>query len=117
MLIPYTVDVPMERVPVANCLLFLVTCVISLLILTGAFASLAWLLLGAGSAMVGASGAIMGIVGIFLVLFPKNDVNLFYWFGAGFVGSVNIAALWLILLYMIGDLLGTLAEGSAVAYI
>jgi membrane associated rhomboid family serine protease len=39
-----------------------------------------WLLLGNGIPMIGASGAIMGIIGIFLVLFPRNDVTvLFYW--------------------------------------
>ena len=213
MLIPYTVDVPMERPPFANWLLILVTTIISLLVWTGSwsreapsqegrpkgprqieqeleavqhrlakehgplplalkpnafsffqlFSSLlvhadiwhlvgnmiflfcfgnavnaklgqglflaayfllgvldgvAWLLLGNGMPVVGASGAIMGIVGIFLVLFPRNDVNVLYWFGGAYGGSFSIAAIFLILFYMTCDLIGTLTGGGGgVAYI
>jgi membrane associated rhomboid family serine protease len=85
--------------------------------LFGAVAGLAWLLLGSGAPLVGASGAIMGIVGIFLVLFPRNDVNIFYWFGGAFAGSFRLAAIWLILFYLLCDLLGTAFNAGGVAYI
>jgi membrane associated rhomboid family serine protease len=39
-------------------------------------AGLGWLALGHGKAMVGASGAVMGICGMFLVLYPRNDVAM-----------------------------------------
>ena len=86
--------------------------------LLGALDGVAWLLLGNGMPVVGASGAIMGIVGIFLVLFPRNDVNVLYWFGGAYGGSFSIAAIFLILFYMTCDLIGTLTGGGGgVAYI
>jgi membrane associated rhomboid family serine protease len=44
----------------------------------GALVGAGWLALGTGSACVGASGAIMGVCGMFLVLYPRNEVNLFW---------------------------------------
>jgi membrane associated rhomboid family serine protease len=83
----------------------------------GILAGLAWLAMGHGREMVGASGAIMGLVGIFFILFPKNDVSSFYWFSFAYMGSVNIPAFLVILFYMLGDLFGTLMSRSPVAYV
>jgi membrane associated rhomboid family serine protease len=44
----------------------------------GIAVNLAWLAIGAGPAVVGASGAIMGICGMFLVLYPRNEVDMFW---------------------------------------
>jgi membrane associated rhomboid family serine protease len=66
---------------------------------------------------VGASGAIMGIMGIFFVLFPKNEVRIFYWSGPNWVGSFGLAAVWLIAVYIIADLVGTLFGGGVVGYV
>jgi membrane associated rhomboid family serine protease len=44
----------------------------------GALVGLCWLAFGGGTACLGASGAIMGMCGMFLVLYPRNDVNLFW---------------------------------------
>ena len=40
--------------------------------------SLAWLAIDSGPAVLGASGAIMGICGMFLVLYPRNEVDMFW---------------------------------------
>src|SRR5262249_49516641 len=86
--------------------------------LLGAFAGLGWLLLGKGLPMIGASGAIMGIVGMFLILFPRNEVRVFYWITWYWMGSFTIASGAVIGFYMVCDLLGTLfGGGGAIAYI
>ena len=83
--------------------------------------SLAWLGLGEGPAAVGASGAIMGTVGAFLVLFPRNNVYVLYVFWFGYMvraGSFAISSYWLILFYVAFDLYGFAAGGddAGVAY-
>jgi membrane associated rhomboid family serine protease len=83
----------------------------------GALAGAAWLLVGDGRPVVGASGAIMGAVGIFLVLFPRNEVRVFYLWALASAGVVTIASGWLILFYLGCDLLGALfGGGGPVAY-
>src|SRR5262249_30978050 len=65
----------------------------------------------------GASGAIMGLIGIFLILFPINDVSVFYWF-FGAAGQTSLSSAWLILFYMASDLAGCIFDGrGAVAYV
>jgi membrane associated rhomboid family serine protease len=87
-------------------------------LLLGAMASLAWLVLGNGQPAVGASGAIMGIVGLFLVLFPRNDVTILYWFSFAYAGTFDLSALWVILAYLGADFWGTLRDGEGgVAYV
>jgi len=51
-------------------------------LLTGGFAALAQALLDPSSTipMVGASGAIAGILGGYLVLFPRAKIKVFFWF-------------------------------------
>jgi membrane associated rhomboid family serine protease len=44
----------------------------------GVLVDLVWLVIGPGSACLGASGAIMGMCGMFLVLYPRNDVKVFW---------------------------------------
>ena len=44
----------------------------------GVLVGVCWLAFGGGSACLGASGAIMGMCGMFLVLYPRNDVHLFW---------------------------------------
>jgi membrane associated rhomboid family serine protease len=83
----------------------------------GAVAGLAWLGLGKGLALVGASGAIMGIVGLFLVLYPNNDVSVFFWFTLAWMGSFEARSWAVALVGMAFDLLGTMFDGGAVAYV
>jgi membrane associated rhomboid family serine protease len=47
----------------------------------GISAGLAWLIFGNGLPMIGSSGAIMGVTGVFLILYPRNDVVFFSGFG------------------------------------
>ena len=85
--------------------------------LIGAFTSAAWLVFGDGRPLVGASGAIMGLVGMFLILYPRNDVTVLFWFGR-VAGEFTVSSYWLILFYLVGDLFGTLVQQySGVAYI
>jgi membrane associated rhomboid family serine protease len=44
----------------------------------GVLENLAWLVFGPESACLGASAAIMGLCGMFLVLYPRNDVKVFW---------------------------------------
>lgn len=86
--------------------------------LLGAMASAAWLAVGNLPA-IGASGAIMGVVGIFLVLYPRNDITVLYAYSIAFSGSFTVSSMWMILFYLVGDLLGTLMPGcgGGVAYV
>ena len=51
-------------------------------LLTGGFAALSQALLDTNSTtpMIGASGAIAGVLGAYLVLFPKAKIKVFFWF-------------------------------------
>src|SRR6266511_996074 len=44
----------------------------------GVLVNLVWLGMGHGAACLGASGAIMGMCGMFLVLYPRNSVNVLW---------------------------------------
>jgi len=81
----------------------------------------AWLMFGSGPALVGASGAIMGVVGAFLVLYPRNDVSVFYFIFLFFfirIGTFQMASGVLIAIYVAFDLWGLIvSQESAVAYI
>ncbi|MEL6797658.1 MAG: rhomboid family intramembrane serine protease [Planctomycetota bacterium] len=52
---------------------------------------------------LGASGAIAGITGMFIVFFPKNTVSVFYWFFFRFFGTWSVPALVVIGLYFAKD--------------
>jgi membrane associated rhomboid family serine protease len=180
MLIPYNVDVPMQRWPIANWVLIAVTVVVSCMLwgsegsllsaavwpdeefsatqlvtylfahadifhlagnmlflfvfgnavnaklghvlylllygVTGVVAALAWMATDDGL-LIGASGAIMGVVGAFLVYYPRNDVSVAYWFGFIAAGTFSLSSYWMILMYVAFDLWGVLRQGDGVAYI
>jgi membrane associated rhomboid family serine protease len=92
--------------------LFLI-CYLSL----GTVASMGWLLFGNGQPALGASGSIMGILGMFLVFFPRNDVKVFYLMSYAIAGSLYVSSIYLILSYLVCDFLGTLYGGGGVAYV
>jgi membrane associated rhomboid family serine protease len=88
-----------------------------LYLLLGMIAGGAWMLLGEGEVLVGASGAIMGIAGIFFVLYPRNEVRAFYIFFIRF-GAFTVASFLIVLIFMGLDLLGVaFGSGGGVAYI
>jgi membrane associated rhomboid family serine protease len=180
MLIPYNVDVPMQRWPIANWVLIGVTVVVSFMLwgseemlisaavwpgddfsitqlstylfahadifhlagnmlflfvfgnavnaklghvlylllytVAGVLAAVAWLATDEG-VLIGASGAIMGVVGAFLVYYPRNDISVAYWFGCIAAGTFSLSSYWMILMYIAFDLWGVMRQGDGVAYI
>ncbi len=86
--------------------------------LTGIVTGLVWLLAGPGNPCLGASGAIMGIVGAFLLLYPTNDVSVGYMFTIFYRGTFEISAMWVIALYVAFDVWGLVGRSnSGVAYL
>jgi len=83
----------------------------------GAVAGLAWLAFGQYGVLVGASGAIMGVTGAFLVLYPKNDVSVFY-FVIFAAGTFQITSGLAISVYIGLDVWHLIsASATAVAYV
>ncbi|MCU0795388.1 MAG: rhomboid family intramembrane serine protease [Akkermansiaceae bacterium] len=68
-----------------------------------------------GSPAIGASGAINGIVGVVLAMYPLNRVSLF-WFFLIRGGTFQIRAFWIILAWFVFDVWGALSGGGNVAY-
>ncbi len=65
--------------------------------------------------MVGASGAIMGLAGMYLVLFPTNDVHMAAWIRWGLIGGFalslkmwSVRGFWVVLFYIGFDVAYTL---------
>jgi membrane associated rhomboid family serine protease len=83
--------------------------------LIGMIEGLTWSLLAGGPAL-GASGAIMGVIGMFVVFYPRNDVSVGYWiFYAR--GSFEISSYVVICAYFALDIWGMLTDGAGVAYL
>ncbi len=84
---------------------------------TGTLAGLAWLMFGGGGGLIGASGAIMGVVGAFFILYPRNDVSVSYFLVFRW-GTFRCPSAGIILCYLAFDVLGLVAAGAShVAYI
>ena len=69
--------------------------------------------------VIGASGAINGVVGMFLIWFPINEISCFYlvWFIIKvWYGFFDLSSYWIILLWLIFDALGAVLGGGDVAY-
>lgn len=68
---------------------------------------------------LGASGAINGIVGMYLVFFPLNTIScayLFWWFLVVRAGTFSISGYWMILLWLVFDIWGVIMGGDGIAY-
>jgi membrane associated rhomboid family serine protease len=90
---------------------------IALYLALGLLAGLAWLLCDGGQALLGASGAIMGIVGIFVVLYPRNDVSVYWNIFLVRMGTIQISSFWIVLMYVAFDFWGMIRHHDNVAYI
>ncbi len=69
--------------------------------------------------VIGASGAINGVVGMFLIWFPINEISCFYltWFIVKvWYGWFDLSSYWMILLWLLFDLAGAVLGGGDVAY-
>lgn len=80
----------------------------------GCLAGLAHLFVDGGPA-IGASGAVNGVVGMYLVLYPRNNVTCFYWFFFR-VGTFSVSGIWIILYRFAFDIYGAVSGGGNIAY-
>jgi len=85
--------------------------------LIGIIEGLLWVFLGGGPAL-GASGAIMGILGMFIIFYPRNNVTVFFWIWYA-SDTFEISAYFVIVAYFLFDLWGTMTDGGdgGVAYL
>lgn len=68
-----------------------------------------------GVPMIGASGAINAIVGMYLIWFPLNNVTCFYLIVVK-PGTFSVSSYWMILLWVVFDILGFSSGDGEVAY-
>lgn len=73
-----------------------------------------------GGASIGASGAIMGVVGMYLVFFPRNDITCYFFmwllFFRPIVREFTLSSYWIILFWLAFDIYGVSKGGGGVAY-
>lgn len=67
------------------------------------------------SPVLGASGAINGIVGFYLIYYPINNISMFYFIFFR-SGTVELSGFWMILLWLAFDIWGVASGGEGVAY-
>ena len=85
-----------------------------LYVFLGLVAAVSHLIFNSGP-MIGASGAINGIVGMYLVFFPENSIScLFFLFFHPVTFSVS--GYWIILLWFAFDVWGLVRGGQGIAY-
>ncbi|MCB1307890.1 MAG: rhomboid family intramembrane serine protease [Leptospiraceae bacterium] len=71
-----------------------------------------------GSPAIGASGAISGIVGMFLFLFPRNDIECIFilpWFSP-IIRKFSVPGMYLIVFWFVYDLIGYFISSAPIAY-
>jgi membrane associated rhomboid family serine protease len=69
---------------------------------------------------VGASGVINGVVGMFLVWYVVNEISCWYawWlFVGGRTGTLHVRSFWMILLWLVFDVIGLLIRGGNIGYV
>jgi membrane associated rhomboid family serine protease len=88
---------------------------------TGVIATLSFAVMDSTSMLplVGASGAISGVLGMYLLWFPRNRVKVFIWLWYFFADVVLIRAVWVLGFYLIVQNLFPALSGapSSVAYV
>jgi len=66
--------------------------------------------------LLGASGAIFGIVGFYVVFYLFNDITMF-WYVLFRFGIFRLASYWVVASYVVLDLLGTVRAGDGIAHL
>jgi membrane associated rhomboid family serine protease len=88
---------------------------------TGVAAALAHIFFNANSMIptVGASGAISGVLGGYLLMFPRNKVYVLTWGGVAAVPAVFMLGLWILMQFVngFGTVATTTEETGGVAYL
>jgi hypothetical protein len=72
-----------------------------------------------GGSVLGASGAIYGIVGMYLAFFPENEITCYFvmWFFLNpYAKEFCISSIWMILFWVVFDVWGAMKGGGGVAY-
>ena len=87
-------------------------------LVVGLIASFAQILVNTGSVIptLGASGAISGILGAYIVMFPTNRVNVFLFRAVVAVPAIVAIGMWIVLQLIAGFGGGLTGEGGGVAY-
>ncbi|MGB2824459.1 MAG: rhomboid family intramembrane serine protease, partial [Phycisphaerae bacterium] len=65
-----------------------------------------------GGPLIGASGAIYGVVGAFLVFFPRNDVTAIWFYAIFWLKTFYISSVWVILYWVAWDVLCIIWVGT-----
>jgi len=88
-----------------------------LYVLLGMTAGVAHLWFSDGS-VIGASGAVNGVVGVYLVLFYQNEITCLFafWFIVPYIRTFAVSSIWMILLWLLWDIVGALSGGAGTAY-
>lgn len=69
-----------------------------------------------GGSAIGASGAINGIVGMYLVFFPTNLITCYWSLNVIYWREFEISSYWMILWWLAWDIFGIVMGGGHVAY-
>jgi len=83
-------------------------------LLLGFFAAATHLIFSGGRAL-GASGAINGIVGMFLIFFWENEVDC-VWIFFPYIRRFSVSSFWIIGLWLVYDIIGAVRGGGNVGY-
>jgi membrane associated rhomboid family serine protease len=87
-----------------------------LYVFCGVLAGVVHLLFVSGP-VLGASGAINGVVGMYLVLFYENEITcVFGWLIPPLLKCFDVSSIWMIVFWLFWDIVGALRGGSGVAY-
>lgn len=89
-------------------------------LVAGLISSLAQIIVGPGSVIpnLGASGAIAGVMGAYLVLFPYNRVNAVFLYHIVTVPAIVVLGMWIAMQFFsgFGSIANTSASAGGVAY-